>query len=322
MTVYINKINPILRNYKDLEGQFISGKIYNIQRIEDRVALFKFYDETQMRVECNYPPLQEFINLKEFLKENLIDEDLETNFEINSDMHYPMKERYAYLYLQQASLKLNSKTYGFENEIFRQYFSKLFLEFFFKKIQKRFERLEKKPVFNLKYLKCAKKKFYNRNINRLLNEFYIGKMYIRIFFKKFLSKIILFTLKKFLEISKKKNVLNLPVLLYKSIYFGDFFLIPGLSSCITRIRTFREKRNFNSTAFQKSLFKKLSVFFLIKLVSKPTALDTKKYFKNFFVCKSFAAPKTKFSEYRYKQKIGRQIFNKKNALKFKLNKSV
>lgn len=313
-------LNVILRNYKDLEGQKVLGRIVNVQRLEDRVVLFKFYDETIMLSNYNYPPLQEFIDLKEFLREELLDSDLEENFTMNSNLQYPMKKRYAYLYLQEASLNLNNNTMSLNEVVYKKYFNDLIITSYFNRIEKRFERMWKKPKNKIIFLKRARKYFFNRNINKLIDNFFVGNLYIRIFLKKFLSKIILKVFNTLIEksLSKKKNR-YLPLILRRTWYsyrakgIRQLYYIPGMEHVITR--TFK-KRNFFKKPGRRMWFPKPIYFSANKKILNTKAgffclLQMKSLSGNTILARNYIAGKTWFSVRRTSQKLKRQVFSKK-----------
>ena len=321
-------LNIILRNYKNLEGQNILGKIMNVQRLEDRVVLFKFYDETNMLVNYNYPPLQEFIDLKEFLREEILDSDLEENFKMNSNLQYPMKKRYAFLYLQEASLKLSKNTMLLEEVIYKKYLNDLILISYFNRIEKRFERMWKKPKNKIIFLKRARKYFFNRNINKFVDNFFVGNLYIRIFLKKFLSKIIFKVFNTLIEksLSKKKNR-YLPLILRRSWYSyraksaRQLYYIPGLANAI--IRTFK-KRKFFKKPGRRMWFPKPVYFAANKKILSSKAgffclLQIKSLSENTIIARNYIAGKTWFSVRRTTQKLKRQVFRKKKIFDKNLN---
>lgn len=328
----MHMLNVILRNYKDLEGQNVSGKIIDIQRLEDRVVLFKFYDETRILQNYNYPPLQEFIDLKQFLNEDVLDSDLEENFKMDANVQYPMKKRYAFLYLQEVSLKLNQNTYFLEENLYKKYWHNLILSSYFNRIEKRFERMWKKPKNKIVFLKRARKYFFNRNVNKLVENFFVGNIYIRIFLKKFLLKIIFEVFNTLIKkaSSKKKNR-YLPLILRRTWYSyrakctKQLYIIPGLEHNV--IRNIKKRNFFNR--LRKRRWIPNSMYHSIFLVAKKKFLSSKTGFfcllqikslsENSLLARNYISGRTWFSIRRKIQRLKRQVFSKKKFFNKKSN---
>lgn len=321
-------LNVILRNYKDLEGQNVAGKIIDIQRLEDRVVLFKFYDETKILQNYNYPPLQEFIDLKQFLNEDVLDSDLEENFKMDVNVQYPMKKRYAFLYLQEVSLKLNQNTFFLEENLYKKYWNNLILSSYFNRIEKRFERMWKKPKNKIIFLKRARKYFFNRNLNKLVENFFVGNIYIRIFLKKFLLKIVFEVFNTLIKkaSSKKKNR-YLPLILRRTWYSystkctKQLYIIPGLEHNI--IRNVKKRKSFKKPVkrwwFPNSIYFAAKKKFLSPKTGFFCLLQIKSLSENSVLARNYIAGKTWFSVRRKIQRLKRQVFSKKKVFNKKSN---
>lgn len=224
-----------LKDHKNLKNHELQGTISKIERVETRSILLKFYSNSE-RLPNNYcPAYQEHIDFKYFLREEMLEKDeSEEKFIIVTKkicvVPSPLRKNFI-TFLRKFYLGKNEFKSSFKR--LEKRFARIEKEFFYKRLVRTkkffFNRNIKRIIFNLNYHSQVSKKIVYLFLESLLKNMFIsqdsmGKNSKTNSFKncndkRFVNK----NLKK--KISKKKILLPISGITLK----GLFYILPGLS---------------------------------------------------------------------------------------------
>lgn len=255
----------LLKNHKNLTNQQVLGKTTKIERFEKQMLLINFYNTNLNFSKENFAVYQQYFNLKFFLQENLISNEILQKKIVNK----ALANKHAYLLNEEFLFFINSKhNIEIRLEDFKSNLNLLLLNLFFKKYKKLFNNLEKEKKFV--FLKNIKQFFFNRNLSKYIYLFKIGttkkKQILSAFYRKC---IFMFLFKNFQQtiFTKKHKIFLLNFTMFNSQ--GLFFIFPGIKESFFVPYTNFQKiaRNFSLIKTQKNISRKLGMFFPLDLKS-------------------------------------------------------